>query len=134
MAAKTKLQAVRLALGYKQEQVIRLLIKRAAARNASIASESALRTMLSRWENGHDQVTDPTYQALFRDVYGRTNEELGFPAEPTDDSLEDLRNRLIVARSVDVGTVELFARQVDNARHVDRRFGGTPYLISSTRR
>src|SRR4051794_2771512 len=102
--ARTRLQAVRLALGYSQDEVIRRLGSRATERRYAVASPSSLRTMLSRWENGHDDVTEPDYQALFRDIYGRTNEELGFPPEPADDSATELRERLSAARSIDRAT------------------------------
>lgn len=125
---RTRLQAVRLALDYSQDDTLRRLRHRADERGRAIASVSSLRTMLSRWENGHDEVTDPYYQSLFRDIYGRTNEELGFPAEPVDNSASELRERLLSARSVDSRTVELFRRQVDDARHLDRRFGAVPLL------
>src|SRR5690349_14722387 len=98
---KTRLQAVRLALGYSQDETIRRLVRRAAQRGQGVASVTSLRTMLSRWENGHDEVTEPYYQSLFRDIYGRTNDELGFPAEPDDESIRELRDRLLTARSVD---------------------------------
>jgi tetratricopeptide (TPR) repeat protein len=126
--SKTKLQAVRTSLGYGQDDVIRRLRQRAAARGFPIASASSLQVMLSRWENGHQEVTEPNYQTLFRDVYGRTNEELGFPAEHTDASAEELRQRLERARSVDAATVDLFRRQVDDARHLDRRLGAVALL------
>ena len=126
--ARTRLQAVRLALGYSQDEVIRRLRSRAAQRGLTIASPSSLHTMLSRWENGHDDVTEPDYQTLFREVYGRTNEELGFPQEPSDDSATELRERLSAARSIDRATIDLFRRQVDGARHLDRRLGAVPLL------
>lgn len=125
---RTRLQAVRLALGYSQDDTLRRLRQQADLRGRAIASVASLRTMLSRWENGHDEVTDPYYQSLFRDVYGRTNDELGFSAEPLDDSAEELRERLITARSVDRASIELFRQQVDNVRHLDRRLGAVPLL------
>jgi transcriptional regulator with XRE-family HTH domain len=126
--AITKLQAVRLALGYSQDDTLRRLRSRAAERGLAIASHTSLRTMLSRWENGHDEVTEPDYQLLFREVYGRTNEELGFAPEPEDGSLTELRERLSAARSIDHTTIELFRRQVDDLRHLDRRLGAVPLL------
>jgi tetratricopeptide (TPR) repeat protein len=98
------------------------------ARNLAIASASSLTIMLSRWENGHVQVTEPVYQRLFREIYGRTDEELGFPSEPLDDSTEELRQRLLRAGAVDAAIIELFRRQVDDVRHLDRRFGAVSLL------
>lgn len=125
---RTRLKAVRLALGYSQDETIRRLIRRAAERGRGIATAASLRTMLSRWENGHDEVTDLYYQSLFRDIYGRTNEELGFAPEQVDDSAQELRQRLLSARSIDRATIDLFRRQVDDARHLDRQLGAVPLL------
>jgi tetratricopeptide (TPR) repeat protein len=92
-----------------------------------VMSPTSLKTKLSSWENGRTAVS-PTYQRIFRDIYGLTNEELGFPLDLDDGEVEELRSRLQLARTVDAGTVELFRRQVDNARHVDRQFGGITVL------
>ncbi|OZM71602.1 hypothetical protein CFN78_18940 [Amycolatopsis antarctica] len=125
--AATKLQAVRKQLDYKAAEVIALLIRRADVLGVPVMEAASLKTKLSRWENGHEQVSEP-YQRLFRDVYGRTNDELGFPTDDEDDEVAELRSRLAVARSVDAAAVDAFRRQVDNARHVDRQFGGIALL------
>lgn len=125
--AATKLQAVRKQLNYKAADVITLLIRRADALGMPVMEPTSLKTKLSRWENGHEQVSEP-YQRLFRDVYGRTNAELGFPADDEDDEVSELRSRLALARSVDSAAVEAFRRQIDNARKVDRQFGGLTLL------
>lgn len=129
----TKLQAVRQRLhaeygGYSADAVVKMLIARAHALNVTIMSAASLKTKLSRWENGHEPVSQAGYRRLFREVYGRTNEELGFPPELEDEGATELESRLNIARTVDATTVELFRRQVDNARHVDRRFGGITVL------
>lgn len=123
----TKLQAVRHRLGYKAEYVITAIGDLARSRNIPVMSESSLKTKLSRWENGREAVSEP-YRRLFREIYGRTNEELGFPPEPVDDDAEELRARLAVARTLDAATVELFGHQIEHARRVDRKFGGVTPL------
>ncbi|RBM21662.1 hypothetical protein DI005_09025 [Prauserella sp. PE36] len=125
--AATKLQAVRKQLEYKAADVITLVVRRADALGLAIMEPASLKTKLSRWENGHEQVSEP-YRRLFRDVYGRTNGELGFPDDDEDDEVAELRSRLALARSVDAGAVEAFRQQVDNARRVDRQFGGITLL------
>jgi tetratricopeptide (TPR) repeat protein len=125
--AKTRLRVVRDQLGYSAADVIRMLLRRASMLGLAVMSATSLKTKLSVWENGHETVSQP-YQRLFRDIYGRTNEELGFPPEQEDNEAEELRARLAVARTVDADMVELFRRQVDDARHVDRRFGGITLL------
>lgn len=122
----TQLQAARRQLGYKASDVIAMLLQRAHSLGVPVMTAGSLKTKLSVWENGHDQVSEP-YQRLFRDVYGRTNEELGFRSEE-DDQATELRSRLAITRSVDPATVEAFRRQVDSARHVDRRFGAVTLL------
>ncbi|WP_027946053.1 hypothetical protein [Amycolatopsis taiwanensis] len=122
----TQLQAARRQLGYKASEVIAMLLQRAHSLDIPVMTPTSLKTKLSVWENGHEQVSEP-YRRLFRDVYGRTNEELGFPSAE-DDQATELRSRLAIARSVDAATVEAFRSQVDSARHVDRRFGAVTLL------
>lgn len=124
----TRLQAAREELGYTQAQVVRFFLKRAPLIGVSVASETALPIMISRWENGGVEVTDPGYRRLFREFYGRSNEELGFPAELESAAVEELRNRLIVARSVDRTTLDMFQRQVNDLRSSDQRFGAVVVL------
>ncbi|MBV9140606.1 MAG: tetratricopeptide repeat protein [Pseudonocardiales bacterium] len=124
----TSLQTVRRQLGYTGAQVIDLLTRRATALNLPIANQASLKTKLSRWENGKEQPSE-IYQRLFREIYGRTNTELGFPDEPEEDpEAAELRARLAVARTVDRETVEVFRHQVDHARRLDRRFGALTQL------
>ncbi|MGH3866965.1 MAG: tetratricopeptide repeat protein [Pseudonocardiaceae bacterium] len=124
----TSLQTVRRHLGYTAAQVIDLLTRRANALNLPIANPASLKTKLSRWENGKEQPSE-IYRRLFREIYGRTNAELGFPDEPEEHpEAAELRSRLAVARTVDSETVEVFRHQVDHARHLDRRFGALTQL------
>jgi hypothetical protein len=124
----TSLQTVRRHLGYTAAQVIDLLTRRAAALNLPIATRASLKTKLSRWENGKEQPSQ-IYRRLFREIYGRTNAELGFPDEPEGDpEAAELRSRLAMARTIDQETVEVFRQQVDHARYVDRRFGALTQL------
>jgi transcriptional regulator with XRE-family HTH domain len=124
----TRLRNTRKALGYSQQQVIRRLAQLAQRFDLVIASPSALQTMLSRWENGHDQVTSPDYQRLFREIYGRTNTELGFQDNPEDLSIDELRDRIHVARTVDTETIDIFREQINAARRNDRKTGSALVL------
>src|SRR5262245_61948592 len=98
-AVKTRLQQVRWALGreYTQERLAEFVLRQGRQRNLPVAAKTALLVMISRWENGHDDVTDPIYRMLLREHYGRTNEELGFPPEPLDGAAEELRDRIHTA-------------------------------------
>src|SRR5580700_7775859 len=124
----TSLQTVRRHLGYSAAQVIDLLTRRADALNLPIATRASRKTKLSRWENGKEQPSQ-IYRRLFREIYGRTNAELGFSEDPEEDpEAAELRARLAMARTADPQTVEVFRHQVDHARHIDRRFGALTQL------
>jgi tetratricopeptide (TPR) repeat protein len=124
----TSLQTVRRQLGYTAAQVIDLLTGRADARHLHIANKESLKTKLSRWENGKEQPSE-IYRRLFREIYGRTNAELGFPDKPEENpEAAELRARLAVARTIDQETVEVFRHQIDHVRRVDRRFGALTQL------
>src|SRR5438270_12715966 len=117
----TSLQTARRHLGYTAAQVIDLLTRRAHALNLPIATKASLKTKLSRWENGKEQPSE-IYRRLFREIYGRTDAELGFPDEPEEDpEPAELRARPAAARTVDRETVEVFHHQLDHARLLDRR-------------
>ncbi|QRP50689.1 tetratricopeptide repeat protein [Amycolatopsis sp. FDAARGOS 1241] len=84
------------------------------------------KTDISRWENG--RVTpEPPMRAVLREIYGRTDAELGFP--PGDGAFgEELAERLVIAGRVDPETVAMFRGEVDGVRHADRRFGSAARL------
>lgn len=127
MSDKTRLQAVRRELGYSAAVVISLLQKRAAAQKITIMAPASLKTKLSRWENGHESVGLPEYRRLFREIYGRTDAELGFPVRGLGPA-DELRARLAAARSVDPAAVTAFRAQIDATRRIDRQFGGLTQL------
>jgi tetratricopeptide (TPR) repeat protein len=82
--AATPLQAARLELGWKSSQTIQALQEAAAAAGTTVATASSLKTMLSRWENGHDEVREPLYRRLFCQIYCQTPEELGLSRSDAD--------------------------------------------------
>jgi tetratricopeptide (TPR) repeat protein len=127
MAERTLLQRARRDHGWSADSAVRRLIGLARIEGVSVASRSSLITQLSRWENGRP-VEDERYQRLFCQLYGRTRAELGFDEDKVDESVEELRARLHVARTVDGPTVALFRAQVEAARRVDRRFGAVTQL------
>jgi tetratricopeptide (TPR) repeat protein len=128
MNGETPLRRARLARGLKQAQVVDRIIAIADQLDEPVATQSSLLVMISHWETGKRKA-DPPYQRIFREIYGRTNEELGFPpeldAEPLVDELED---HIIVAKRVDAETIDLFRRQTDIVRHADRRLGAAVRL------
>ena len=124
MAAETPMKHVRKrVLNWSASVALRRLTALARARGVAVASEASLKTNLSRWENGRP-VAEVHYRKLFCELYGRTPAELGFPEDTDlDEGAEELRSRLVRARSVDDDTVALFRLQVEAARRADRRFG-----------
>lgn len=125
--APTKLRGVRDQLGYGATEVIRMMTQLADRHGVDGLTAASWKTKLSRWENGHEPVPK-RFRPLFREVYGRTNEELGFPLDTGSDETEELLSRLTIARTVDAESVQIFARQVDEVRRIDRRYGGVTQL------
>lgn len=78
--AASPLQAARLEIGWKQTQTIYALRQAAEREGVSIAAVRSLKTMLSKWENGHSR-PDAVSQRLLCRVYGRTASELGFMSQ-----------------------------------------------------
>jgi tetratricopeptide (TPR) repeat protein len=129
MSGKTRLAEVRRELGYPAATTISLLQRRAAAYQITIMSAASLKTKLSRWENGHEAVGLPEYRRLFREIYGRTDAELGFPEDNgTPRPANELRARLAAARTIDPATITAFRAQIDATRRLDRQFGGLTQL------
>jgi tetratricopeptide (TPR) repeat protein len=85
------------------------------------------KTEIPRWENGH-VMPEPPMRAILREIYGRTNAELGFPTEADTALGDELAERLVIARRVDAQTIALFRDEVDGVRHADRRFGSAARL------
>src|SRR5688500_14520404 len=75
--AATPLQTARLEMGWKQAQTIHALRQAASDEGLSIATVRSLKTMLSRWENGHD-CPDAVSQRLLCRIYGKSSDDLGF--------------------------------------------------------
>lgn len=73
-------------LGWTQPRARFEIELHARALGISIANDRSLKTMLSRWENGHS-VPEPPYRQLLSLAYQRTPEELGFPAAGSGDVL-----------------------------------------------
>src|SRR5690348_10831101 len=116
MASRTKLQAVRQELGYSAAATITLLQQHADAHRTQIMSPASLKTKLSRWENGHEAVGLPEYQRLFREIYGRSDAELGFPTDDEPTPTDDLRARITAARGVEATMIATFRAQIENTR------------------
>ncbi|HEY9476407.1 MAG TPA: amino acid ABC transporter substrate-binding protein [Mycobacteriales bacterium] len=130
VAARTRLQAARLERNWKQSHVLAELRRLAQCYRIPIAEGASLKTMLSRWENGHSGVGSD-YRRLFCGIYGKDDAELGFTDQQgvfLSDPAEELRQRLATAASVNPSLVRLLAAQTDQLRVMDRQFGALPLL------
>ena len=130
VAARTRLQAARLERNWKQSHVLAELRRLAQRYRFPIAEGASLKTMLSRWENGHSGVGSD-YRRLFCGIYGKDDAELGFTDQQgvfLSDPAEELRQRLATAASVNPSLVRLLAAQTDQLRVMDRQFGALPLL------
>jgi tetratricopeptide (TPR) repeat protein len=96
----TALQAARQEIGWKQVRTRRELRQAATREGLTIATEASLKTMLSRWENGHEH-PDAMYQRLFCQIYRATADDLGF-------GIDDMPQVLRIAPKVDATMVDYF--------------------------
>jgi tetratricopeptide (TPR) repeat protein len=121
MTSATPLRAARDARGWGQDKLARAINARAPAHGLPVRSVASRKTDISRWENGHI-TPEPPMRALLREIYGRTDAELGFPPSAPVEGGE-LAERLAIARRVDPQTIALFREEIDGVRHADRRYG-----------
>lgn len=133
-----RLRQARATRGWSLMRTAHELQSCAASRGFALPELKHLKTMLSRWENGHIKPGD-TYAPLFCEIYGLTERDLGLPqpieAIPRVDT--DFLVRLATARSVGPDTAEIFLGQINEVREQDRQFGASTALshlrtISST--
>jgi transcriptional regulator with XRE-family HTH domain len=122
------LRAARAARGWSQSQAARELAALARSSGAPVAAAASLKTLLSRWENGH-AVPEPQYRALLGELYGRTPAELGIAGPPADPGAAGaparLRAALSAAAAVDEGALDLWREQLGVATRLDDELGAT---------
>ncbi len=122
------LRAARAARGWSQSQAARELAALAQAGGAPVAGAASLKTLLSRWENGH-AVPEPQYRTLLSELYGRTPAELGIAGPPADPQATGaparLRAALAAAAAVDAAALDLWREQLDVAIRLDDELGAT---------
>ncbi|WP_020501825.1 hypothetical protein [Sciscionella marina] len=120
----TKLKQARLRRNLKADAVVRMILEMSPRFGVTPTSETSMKTNLSRWENGRQQVSEK-YRPIFREIYGRENEQLGLPPDPEeDDEIAELRERIQIASSVDAGMIEAIRQRIDSMRYTDRKLGG----------
>ena len=72
----SELRTARAARGWSQAEAARELAALARSRGLPVAAAASLKTLLSRWENGHS-LPEQQYRTLLADLYGRQPTELG---------------------------------------------------------
>ncbi|OZM81866.1 helix-turn-helix transcriptional regulator [Pseudonocardia sp. MH-G8] len=120
------LRAARRARGWSQSEAARELVALARAHGAPVAGAASLKTLLSRWENGH-AVPELQYRALLGELYGRTPAELGITGPSADPEADTaparLRGALAAAAAVDTAALELWHAQLELAVRLDDELG-----------
>ena len=120
------LRAARRARGWSQSEAARELARLARTSGAPVAAATSLKTLLSRWENGH-AVPEPQYRTLLAELYGRTAAELGIAGPPSDPdaagSPARLRAALAAAAAVDGAALRLWREQLHLAARLDDELG-----------
>jgi transcriptional regulator with XRE-family HTH domain len=82
-----RLQLIRASMGWKQSRLLVAIEATAHRLGMDLPPRASLKTMVSKWENGAPMSAE--YRRLFSEVYGMTEEALGFhdnaasPAEPS---------------------------------------------------
>jgi tetratricopeptide (TPR) repeat protein len=128
------LRAARVSRGWSQTQAVEALAALATARGVTVAAPSSLKTQLSRWENQH-VIPEAHYRALLREVYGRSDDELGLQLEAasgTQDTADALLADLAVSAGVDDEALTLLWRQLESTASLDHKMGAAAVSESVT--
>jgi hypothetical protein len=112
---RSKLAAARDELGWSQARLISELKRRGRAAGFAVMGRSSLKTALSRWENAHF-VPDQHYRRLLRDIFGATDDELGFASVTVCAVDQNLRSVQIAT-----GSTQEAPRGADASADIRRR-------------
>lgn len=135
--SESAVRQARIDKGMTQQQAIHGLIRLALRRGVSMPSAESLKRRMSIWEN-QPVVPEGHYRKLLRELYGRTDAELGFETAQTlsgdghDDALAEIRARLTRSQGVDSVLLETLNQQTHRLRLLDRRFGAPSVLDQIT--
>ena len=132
---RTPVQGARFEKGITQAKAIAEFTRLAKRHGVAVPPAASLKRMFSRWEN-NPVVPEPQYRMLLRELYGRTDAELGFPTDDTDaghdDALTEIRARLARAQGVDGALLDHLDQHTHQLRLLDRRFGAASVLDQIT--
>jgi tetratricopeptide (TPR) repeat protein len=133
----TAVQQARLDKGMTQTQAIAALRRLALRHGIAVPPSETLKRRLSSWEN-KPIVPEPHYRMLLRELYGRTDAELGFntdiidAADGHEDALTEIRARLARSQGVDGALLNELDQHTHRLRLLDRRFGAAMVLDQIT--
>ncbi|OJY48959.1 helix-turn-helix transcriptional regulator [Pseudonocardia sp. 73-21] len=120
------LRAARVGRGWSQSEAAREIAGLGHRRGVPVAAAASLKTLLSRWENGH-VVPEPQYRELLAELFGRTAGELGIDPEAQPvraaEGAERLRAALAGAAAADHTVVALWREQLAVAGRLDDELG-----------
>lgn len=120
------LRAARVARGWSQSEAAQQLATHARAAGAAVAAPASLKTLLSRWENGH-ALPEPQYRTLLGELYDRAPAELGIAGPADDAAAADapgrLRAALAAAAAVGRSGLALWWEQLSVAMRLDDELG-----------
>ena len=116
-------------LGYSASAVISMLLQRADKLNFAVMSPASLKTKLSRWENGHEQVGLRRVPAAVPGHLRPHQRGTRLPAgRRDDDEAEELDRATHDRAHSGRGHGRAVPAAGRAARHVDRQFGGVTVL------
>lgn len=117
------LRAARTVRGWSQTDAARELAALGRARGVPVAGPASLKTLLSRWENGH-VLPEPHYRTLLGELYGRTAVQLGLAGPGGSTPVPgDLPAALAAAAAAHRSGLELWWRQLALAHELDDELG-----------
>lgn len=134
--AGTPVHDARVGRGWTQAHAIAQFTRMAQRHGVAVPGASSLKRRFSAWEN-NPIVPDPPYRALLRELYGRTDDELGFPVEstavgPNEDALAEIHARLARSVGVNGALVDELNGHTHHLRLLDRRLGAASVLDQIT--
>ncbi len=122
-APGTGLRGARTARGWSQSEAATELVALGRERSIPVAAAASLKTLLSRWENGHAR-PEPHYQSLLALLYDSSPEALGIGDASQREAAGSAAKRLraAVAAAREPGG-DAWQAQMEAATRLDARFG-----------
>lgn len=125
----TLVQRARLDNNMTQTAAMARFARLASQHGMAVPATTSLKRMFSRWEN-QPVIPDADYRMLLRELYGRTDDELGFPADTSNgeadghaEAVIEIRARLASSQGVDGALIAHLDQGTHRLRLLDRRVG-----------